>query len=147
LQDYYEGSSMQFLYRASELIAAGMTAGPITAIKFTVNETANTTGRPMLMEQMTMSIDATTDTTLSASSWEPVNNAVFGPVDYKINLGVNIFPLTTPYMWNGTDNIVIEICNGDPNNATTGVVTYSANPVINWTTGLSFNASHTYRSD
>lgn len=147
LQDYYEGSRMQFLYRASELIAAGMTAGPITAIKFNVLDTTNTSGRPELIEQMQISIDGTTDSTLDAASWESVNNVVYGPVDYKVAKGLNVFAFSTPYIWNGTDNIVIEVCNGDPNNATTGYTAWSANPFIPWTTSLSFNGSHSYRAD
>ncbi|HEY0067847.1 MAG TPA: hypothetical protein VGB46_10805, partial [Flavisolibacter sp.] len=36
LQDRYEGSRAQYLYRASELTAAGMGPGAISAIRFTV---------------------------------------------------------------------------------------------------------------
>ena len=43
LQDFYEGQRAQYLYRASELAAAGMGPGLITAIKFNVIS-AGTTG-------------------------------------------------------------------------------------------------------
>ena len=36
--DWYEGSRSQYLYLASELQAAGMTAGSITGIKFQVTD-------------------------------------------------------------------------------------------------------------
>src|SRR5437899_2091752 len=36
LQDYWEGSRAQYLYKASELIAAGMGPGMISAIKYNV---------------------------------------------------------------------------------------------------------------
>ena len=37
LQDYNEGTRAQYLYRASELTAAGMSSGVISAIKFNVS--------------------------------------------------------------------------------------------------------------
>ena len=141
LQDYYEGSRMQFLYRASELTAAGMVAGPITAVKFNV-ATLNAAG---IIEQMAISIGGTTDTTLGSATWVAGTTSVWGPFDYQAFTGTNLFPFSTPYIWNGTDNIVIEVCNGDPNNPTT--TTYTNNPTVNFTTGLTFNGSHSYRAD
>jgi trimeric autotransporter adhesin len=145
LQDFYEGSRMQFLYRASELTAAGMTAGNITALKFNVLALTTSTGAMPQMEQMQISIGGTTTASLSANSWEGGTNLVYGPVDYMATIGINTFTFTTPFYWNGTDNILIEICNGDP--ANTSSTTYTGNPSITWTTNLSFNGSHSYRAD
>lgn len=143
IQDRFEGSRMQYLYRASELTAKGMAAGLISAIKFNVLDV----GGADVVEQYTIRIGGTTTATLSATSWESVANTVYGPFNYQPVLGLNTFQFTTPFLWNGTDNIVIEICNGDPNASQTGVTTWTFNPVIPWTTGLAFNGSHTYRAD
>ncbi|MBC7887100.1 MAG: gliding motility-associated C-terminal domain-containing protein [Ferruginibacter sp.] len=141
LQDYFEGSRMQYLYLASELTAAGMGPGTISMIKHEVISVLATQGA---IEQYTIKIGSTSATSLSPTTWEAVNQ-VFGPVDHLPVVGINSFTLTTPFFWNGIDNIVVEVCNGDP--ASTAGITYTSNPVVPWTTGLSFNGSHSYRAD
>jgi len=143
IQDWFEGSRAQYLYQAAELTAAGMGPGTISSIKFNV---LNVNGAG-LSEKMVIKIGGTAVATLSNNSWDdftgtPVETT---PVDYQAVVGSNTFSLPTPFFWNGTDNILIEICNGDPGN-TTGSW-FTKNPTIAWTTGLSFNGSHTYISD
>lgn len=135
LQDYYEGSRAQYLYLASELTAAGMQPGFINAVKFTVNS-LNSTG---IIEAYTIKIASTTKATLDPNSWEPSGNAVFGPVNYQPVVGVNSFNILPTFFWNGTDNLLVEVCNG--------ASSYTNNPSVRWTTGLAFNGSHTFRSD
>lgn len=141
LQDFYEGSRVQFLYTAAELSAAGMAPGIISGIKFEVTALNGTT----IIEQMKIGIDVTSAASLGTTTWETVTNSVYGPIDYQPLLGMNTFSFSTPYIWNGIDNIVIEICNGDPANA--GSITYTNNATTPWTTGLTFNGSHNYRAD
>ena len=77
LQDYYEGSRAQYLYRASELHAAGMNAGVISGLKYKVlNLNATDT-----IEQYTIKIGTTADTTLDDATWVTISNQVFGPVN------------------------------------------------------------------
>ncbi|MEO7313202.1 MAG: gliding motility-associated C-terminal domain-containing protein [Chitinophagaceae bacterium] len=141
LQDFYEGSRMQYLYRASELIAAGMGPGSISVIRYNVISL----GTADLIDQYTIKMGATSATTLDPTTWETANQ-VYGPVDYVPVVGSNSFTLTTPFFWNGTDNIVIEVCNGAVSGTSTGIF-YSQNPVVPWTTGLPFNGSHSFRVD
>jgi gliding motility-associated-like protein len=144
MQDYFEGSRSQFLYLASELVAGGMTSpGFINSIKYNVI-TLNTGTFPAV-EQYTIRIGGSSVTTLGTTTWENVPTTVFGPIDYTPVIGINTLTFSSPFFWNGTDNIIIEICNGDPNNAT--YISYTQNPLIPWTTGLSFNGSHSYRAD
>ncbi|HEU4553000.1 MAG TPA: gliding motility-associated C-terminal domain-containing protein [Chitinophaga sp.] len=135
LQDYYEGSRAQYLFRAAELTAAGMGPGMITAIKFNVTD-LNDAG---VVEQYALKIATTTLSTLGATTWEPTGSPVYGPADYQPVTGVNTFAFTTGFFWNGTDNIIVEACNGGDD--------WTANPTIPWTTGLSFNASRSYVTD
>ncbi|WP_198315740.1 Ig-like domain-containing protein [Chitinophaga tropicalis] len=137
IQDYYEGSRAQYLYRASELTAAGMTAGLIYAIRFNVT---NLNGADVV-DQYTIKLAATTVTTLDQASWINGAATVYGPVDYQPVAGVNTFTLSTPFLWNGVDNLLVEICNGSPTSD------YTNNPSISWTTGLAFNGSHSYNAD
>jgi gliding motility-associated-like protein len=141
IQDWFEGSRMQYLYRASELTAAGMGPGNINSLKYNVISV----GTAGIVEQHTIKIGGTSAVTLGATTWEPGTTTVYGPVNYQPVVGVNTFTFTTPYFWNGTDNIVIEICGGEPGNATG--TWFTENPIIPWTVGLAFNGSHNYRAD
>ncbi|HVI47863.1 MAG TPA: hypothetical protein VM802_23540, partial [Chitinophaga sp.] len=141
LQDYYEGNRSQYLIRASELTAAGMGPGAITAIRFLVKNLNTTT----TIELYGIKIGTTADTALKGDSWVPVTTNVYGPLDYQPVTGLNSFNLSSPMFWNGVDNIVVEVCSGATNTNTGDL--YSNNPEVPYTTGLSFNASHTYRRD
>jgi len=94
-QDYYEGSRMQYLYRASELNAAGMVAGNISAIKYNVLSLATSTNSFFAIEGFTVKIGTTTATSLSATAWETVNTTVYGPVNYMATLGINTITFPT----------------------------------------------------
>jgi len=140
LQDYNEGGRSQYLYRASELSAAGMTAGAITAIKFNVTGLGSFKGA---IDNYSIKIGTTGTTSLSATTWESISPlSYYGPFNYVPVVGVNTFNLVTPFMWDGTSNIIVEICNGAPNN--NNYTTQTGNPLVTYTTGLSFNGSHTY---
>lgn len=143
LQDFYEGSRAQFLYKASELTAAGMGPGLISSIKYNVVSL----GTAGMIEDLVIRIGHTTVTTLSTSAWDPFSGSPVSTasVDYQPVAGINTFNLPVPFSWNGSDNILIEICNGEPGNATG--TWFTSNPVIPWTTGLTFNGSHNYRAD
>lgn len=144
LQDYYEGSRAQYLYLASELTNAGMTAGYISALKYEVTS-LNGAG---VIESMRITIGGTTVNSLSTNSWDAFSGPTSSTVmmDYQPVMGTNTIVFFTPFYWNGTDNIMVEFCNGDPANVS-GPSFWTNNPSIPWTTGLSFNGSHTYRSD
>ncbi len=143
LPDFWEGHKQQFLYRASELTGVGMTPGLINAIKF--NVITGNSGTNSALEQYTVKIATSSVTTLDQASWEPVNNTVFGPVNYTATTGLNTFTFNTPFFWNGSDNIIIEICGGDPNN--NNGTFWTDNPLVTLTTGLTFNGSRVHASD
>ncbi|BAV04035.1 gliding motility-associated C-terminal domain-containing protein [Filimonas lacunae] len=141
LQDYFESSRMQFLYLASELKAAGMDSGFIKSISYKVTG-GILPGTFAPMEGLSIKIGGSTVGTLDIYSWETVANQVYGPVDYKAVLGINTFVFSTPFLWNGRDNLIIEICNGiDDNKSPTDYST--VNPSVTWTTNLPFYACHT----
>src|SRR5678815_1874308 len=128
LQDWYEGSRMQFLYLASELAAAGMTPGNIVSIKYQV-VTLGTTG---VIEQQVIKIGTTLVSSLSTTSWDAFSGTTVSTpaTNYQPVMGLNTFNFPTPFTWNGTDNILIEICNGEPGNATG--IWYTDNPEVPW---------------
>lgn len=103
------GIKRQFLYRGSELAAAGLPVGGITSLGFDVLTAA---GAFTAMPGFTIYIDSTTTTT-ATTTFLTSNNAVFGPVSYTATTGLNNFSLTNPFVWNGTSNIIVTICWSD----------------------------------
>ncbi|SEW20580.1 gliding motility-associated C-terminal domain-containing protein [Chitinophaga sp. YR573] len=137
LQDYYDGARAQYLYKASELQAAGMGAGVISALSFKV---LNLRGGG-LIENYTIKIGTVSASQLNQTTWETVSSVVYGPAMYQPVTGTNTFAFAANFTWNGMDNIVVEICNGDNSGETS-----DQNPEVQYTTNLPFNASHTYRA-
>lgn len=143
LQDWAGGSRAQYLYRASEMTAAGMGPGNISAVSFIVTGREDDPGNThTAIEQYCIKIGTTSAGELNLNGWVTGTNVVYGPVDYNPVNGINTFTFLTPFFWNGTDNLVIEVCNGAADNASTW---YSSNnPRVLMSTALGFNASHTY---
>lgn len=142
LQDYYEGQRAQYLYKAAELIAAGMQPGKITAIKWNVTSPGTATK----VENYAIRIGSSLTGSLNPDVWETLPAAyLYGPADVTPVAGINTFTLATPFSWDGKSNLIVEVCSGATNSAS--AVTSSGNPFVTWTTGLSFNGSHTFRAD
>jgi len=137
LQDYKAGARAQYLYLASELQAAGMGAGSINALAFNV---LNLRGVGKV-ENYVIKIGFVNVNNLEDTRWETVNTQVYGPIHYQPVPGYNKFTFSAPVNWNGSDNIIVEVCNGDPNDLTS-----DENPEVAFTTLLPFRAAHTYRA-
>lgn len=120
----------QFLIPASELQAAGFQSGIITQLSWNVT-TVNST-QPY--ENFTISMGCTNATDLSLTSFEPTSGVVWGPSNYSPALGPNTFNLTFPFDWDGTSNVVVEVCNSQVSPAT-------ANESVEFTAGLTYNAT------
>ena len=133
--NYYWGAKQQFLYTAAELTAAGFATGNITSLAFDVTTPSTTalTDYTILMKNTSVTALTTTfETGLSqvfySASYTP--SALTGYANNTFNL--------TPFVWDGTSNVVIEICfnNG----------TYINNAVATWTTAFT-GAAHYYNAD
>ncbi|MBI2271777.1 MAG: PKD domain-containing protein, partial [Bacteroidetes bacterium] len=96
---------MQLLYRAADLKTAGITAGKLKSIAFYVT-TKNST---LPYSGFTIKMGCTSASTLGFS-WITGLTTVFGPVNYSSVAGWNTHMLTTPYNWDGSSNIIVEIC-------------------------------------
>lgn len=103
------GNKKNFLYKASELTAAGLPAGAITSLGFDVNTTGTITPQP----GFSIYIDSTSISALTTTFVTNAGSPVYGPVSYTATTGVNNFSLNTPFVWNGTSNIVVSICWSD----------------------------------
>ena len=142
LQDYYKTQRAQYLYQASELAAAGMGAGDITELTWTVTAPYIITDLDGgVIEGYTIKISTTGLSSLTTTGWETVATTVWGPTNYIPVNGANTFTFAAPFNWDGASNIIIEVCGG----LSTG--NWEENAQVIYTTGLGFNGSRTYRSD
>lgn len=99
----------QYLWKASELIAAGLTAGSIDKLKLDFSALGNN------LNYLTIKIKHTSLTALSETVYEKTG---FTEV-YKKNTtigstGINTINLTTPFSWDGVSNLVIEFSFSNP---------------------------------
>ncbi len=66
----------------------------------------------------------TNSTALSAGTWETGLTQVFNAANYTaVANTVNTHTFSTPFVWDGSSNIVIEICHNNPNYNTNGAST------------------------
>ncbi len=97
----------QLLIKASEMRQAGLVFGYINAISFKVTTSSNN-----IIENLNIRMKNTSDTVLS--SFQTGLTEVL-EVREGFSLGWNMLQFTTPYLWDGSSSIVIEICfSGQP---------------------------------
>lgn len=99
---------MQLLYLADEIKATGVTAGPIKAISFFIEK--QTTGS---FKNLHFKLAHTSFGNLVHNG--QINtisggNLVLTSANYITVNGWNTFKFSSPFIWNGVDNILIEIC-------------------------------------
>ncbi len=121
LISYWQSTRQQYLFLASELTAAGMTPGIITAIKWDIlfvniaYINTSSTGYVMnyKIDMGTTAASAVTyGTPLVLSNVQTVVPRNSG--QFFFNPGRITFTFPAPFVWNGTDNIVLDICSLDP---------------------------------
>lgn len=141
---FYEGQRTQYLFKASELTAAGLSAGNITSMAFNVT-TASAT---MTFTNYAIKMYHTTSTdlvTAFAANSSPIIG-VFGPLNLSAPaVGVNTHNFATPFNWDGTSNVIIDICfENDPNS--TGIL-YTSNTIVAANTVAGYTSVRGYYAD
>ena len=130
---------VQWLFKASELQAAGMSSGTITVIAFNIIDKQSSGG----FENFTLALNAacTTLTDLDIpSGWVPTT-PVLGPNTVVTNFGWNAFALASPWDWDGTSDIVLEACYNNPDGALIG------GDGVEYTSGFTYNSVMTASSN
>jgi len=122
--NYYYGARHQMFVTAAQLSAAGITAGSsIGSVGFNVS--ATNASDPLV--GWNVKVFTTTNTNpISAGYVTTGMVASSTPTTYTPVTGWNQFNLSAPFIWNGTDNLVIETCFNN-----TG---YNSNASTVWTT-------------
>ncbi|MCX6297435.1 MAG: peptide-N-glycosidase F-related protein [Bacteroidetes bacterium] len=97
-------SRTQYLWKASEITAAGMSAGNITGLQFYLQ----TLGAQM--QNMTIKIKAVALDSLTQASFDNSGlTTVYSQNTLFNTLGWNSLQLTTPFNWDGVSNLLIDI--------------------------------------
>lgn len=102
---YSKTARFSYLYTAAEMTAAGMTAGLIHGIAFNVGSTNSATAPA----NYSLKMDNGPSGNLASTSWY-ASTVRFTSSTYTPIPGWNYIPLTPAYNWDGTSNVVIEIC-------------------------------------
>jgi hypothetical protein len=135
---YYEGAKAQYLILASELTSAGFVAGNLTSIKFNI-----TTPPTLALTNYKIALASTAATGLTTTWITSGLTTVYGPVSYLPTLGLNTHTFISPYNWDGTSNILVDICyDNDPNNSCANC--YSINATYAFTSTAFNSVTYTY---
>ena len=107
----------QFLLTASELSAAGLTSGNIDALALQVQNA------PQTARMFRVRIKATTQTSLDAATPELTGFTEVFFQNKSFTTGLNRIQFYTPFNWNGTSNLIVEL--SFTNKATTGAMVFA----------------------
>jgi hypothetical protein len=133
--NWYWGAKQQFLYTAAELTAAGFAAGTINSLAFNVTTPVTTTLTDYTISMKNTSVTALT-TTFETGLTQVFYSAAYTP-SALTGFANNTFNIT-PFTWDGTSNVVIDICFNN--------TAYTTNAVATWATAFT-GAAHYYNAD
>ncbi|MGE0567727.1 MAG: gliding motility-associated C-terminal domain-containing protein [Bacteroidia bacterium] len=123
----YKNVKQQYLIRATELTAAGIAPGYLTSVAFNVTQLSGVSS----FVNYTIKLKCTTAT---AVNWFFDNSGlsqVFSTPVYNVAAGWNTHNFTTPFYWDGTSNILVDICFGqNATNNTNNVTEWVATPFM-----------------
>lgn len=138
---YYGGQRMQMLILASELTASGLSAGPIQSVQFPVISRGANWGSTMNdCKNFQVSIGTTTLTAINSFQTGLTN--VLAPINFTPAVGYNnIHSFTTPFIWDGTSNVILETTFSNNLLGATG------DAVFQYNTPTTFSSTVVYRAD
>ncbi|MBS1915200.1 MAG: zinc-dependent metalloprotease [Bacteroidetes bacterium] len=105
-----QSSRIQFLYKASELTAAGIPAGTITGMSLDIYNKLSTRAFSSFNIKLGTTPAATTYLVNGSITLGSGMTVVKTLSSYNTVSGWNTFTFDTPFTWDGTSNLVVEIC-------------------------------------
>ena len=105
VSSYYAYTHYQVVYTAAEITAAGGVAGLVSQFGWNVSLAPD-----VVLPAYTIKMALTTATDAATHNTTPLTQVYSG--DFTAVTGYNMFTLTTPFVWDGTSNILIDVCNG-----------------------------------
>lgn len=112
----WESGKHQYIIPASELLAAGISAGKLNSLAFNVT---NTNGNSTTFDNFSIKLKCVNYTSFPSSGSVVMDNVgltqVYGPVTANTTVGWNTYSFTQPYLWDGTSNLLVDVCFFNPN--------------------------------
>jgi hypothetical protein len=107
LNSKLQSKRLQVLYKATELTAAGLVAGTITGMSFYLIQKNSTRA----FNNLTIKMGGTLTANLVNGGYTVIPvTTVKNPFTYSTVAAFNDFTFDVPFVWNGTDNIAVELC-------------------------------------
>ncbi len=133
----YGNTAYQAIYTAEELIAAGVTAGPITAIDLGFTSTTYD-------KEFTIYLGSTTSSSISNATFEsPASHThAYGPASHPAGTqGWQHYVLDTAFVWDGSSNIIMTTFMNQP----TGTAQTSSTGLTGYYVSAANKARYRYR--
>jgi len=112
----------QTIYTVTELQNAGLTAGStISSVTYTTTSQGDASNNT----NFSIRIANTASSTLSAFQTTGFTT-VFGPTSYTHVIGTNTITFSTPFVWNGTSNIILDVLQDGVDNLNNAITTFTA---------------------
>ena len=150
--NWYTGNRHQMLVLASELTAAGFTAGTqISSLAFDVVSNTNALG----YNGFTIKLGNTTATSLTTTFLTTPTTQVYTIANFNPTVGWSNHVFQTPFTWDGTSNLLVETyfsncgaanCSGTTCSVTGSGITYTQNAITRQTV-VGFTSHIFYYSD
>jgi len=126
----YSSSHHQYLFKATELTAAGLQAGKISSITFSYSALGTVTNYPGFTIKLKCTNATALTTTLDNVGLSQVYSA-----NTTITTGLNMYTFSQPYIWDGISNILMDVCHAS--------VPFSGNStVVSSNTGFNSTVGH-----
>ncbi len=131
--NFYTKMRAQYIYTATELMSAGISAGKISSITFNCIQINGATAYP----NFNISLGCTGQSTFQAFPAQtdllPGLTPVYSAANYNVVMGANTFNFTSSYEWDGVSNLVVEVCFEFP-----GQYNYIQNCVVDCSTSAQY---------
>ncbi|QLH45623.1 MAG: hypothetical protein HWD58_08415 [Bacteroidota bacterium] len=125
---YYGNGRQQYIIRATELTALGLsTSGLLQSVGFNVATT--NVGSPATLNGYTIKLANVSNTVSTTSFLNPTFTTVLGPLNYTpVTASLNTHTFTTPFVWDGSSNVLVDICFSNQVVGTSAYQTAQTNP-------------------
>ncbi|MBS1635869.1 MAG: T9SS type A sorting domain-containing protein [Bacteroidetes bacterium] len=107
--NWYSNARHQFLFLASELQAAGFSAGKISSIAFMIQSVNGLTNYPNYSISMRCTL---LDSLPAINQFETGLYQVYSVPNYAVQTGWNTHNFQQAYDWDGLSNLIVEVCYG-----------------------------------
>ncbi len=134
---YYKNFRQQYLWTAAEILASGGAPGMLTSISFNVQAVNTCSPMPNYRIRVKNTQQSVLTTTFEVGDY----TQVWAQNDFLPVAGWNTHPFTTPFYWDGTSNLLVDIVTSLIPGA------YSQNASVYYTATTGVNTCLRYQND